>query len=106
MNILKKTQNFKTKILPLISPESDIIYSPECVTIFNGEKEIVISFIFDAYYLYDAWVLLSYYNFEIPDGTNNKEEIIKFINDNYCTIDEFCDYFCDIYDATWEKEST
>ena len=103
MNILNKTQHFKSKILPLSDCESDIIHTSERLTLFDGENQLVISFIFDAYYLYDGWVAINCLNFEIPHGTMNKEEIMKFINVNYCTVDEFSDYFGEIYDATWES---
>jgi hypothetical protein len=99
MQILSKTQNFKPKILPLGDCESDIIISPESVTLFDNDRHIDISFTFDAYYLFDGWVHLSYYNFTIPPDTKNEEEIKNFIKETYCTIEDFNDYFSDSFDA-------
>lgn len=99
MQILCKTQNFKPKILPLGDCQSDIIISPESVTLFDNDRQIDISFTFDAYYLFDGWVNLSYYNYIFPDGIDNMEEIKNFIKENYCTIEDFNDYFSDSFDA-------
>ena len=98
MQILSKTQNFKSKILPLCDCESDVIISREFATVLCNQIQVPVSFTFDAYYLYDGWVAIQCYNYVLPADTENPEEIKKFIANNYCTDDEFSGYFSDRLD--------
>jgi hypothetical protein len=101
MQILNKTQQFKSKILPLCDCESDVIISREFATVLCNQTEVEVSFTFDAYYLYDGWVAIKCYNYIVlPDDTENAEEIKNFIANNYCTDDEFSGYFSDRLDES------
>jgi hypothetical protein len=98
MQFLNKTQHFKSKILPLCDCESDVIISREFATVLCNQTQVAVSFTFDAYYLYSGWVALNYYNYMLPNDTDNAEEIKKFIANKYCTDDEFSGYFSDRLD--------
>ena len=85
----EKTEKYKEFIIEPEHGQSDEITTEETIILLNDDTEIIVSFTFNLFYLFDGYNILRHNNFKINCNEELKPFVENFIEINYFDKDIF-----------------